>query len=401
MRGGLLIVTMSVCLVAALLPIATFPALVPVFSAEWGLSNAQAGWISGVYYLGYMLAVPFLMSATDRVDARLIFFAGATLSAAASFAYAELVGGFWSAFIWRALAGVALAGVYMPGLRALTDRITHAEASRGVAAYVGGFSFGSGISFLVAGWAMEAYGWRGAFVAAALGPLAALLVSLPVLRSKPPSALRREGILVSFRRVLGNRTVLGYILAYGTHNFEALALRGWVVSLLVFSVAKNGAEASWSPTVIATVLTILGLPGTLIGNELAIRLGRKRAIRFIMLESAAVAALVGLCANGPYGLLVALVLLHGLSVPADAGAIVAGAVQASAPEVQGATMALQASTGFGASFLGPLVVGIVLDLTGGAMSGPAWTAAFLVTAAVAALGPLTLRFGGPGDGERD
>jgi hypothetical protein len=31
-----------------MLGIATFPALIPTFIGEWGLSNAEAGWISGI-----------------------------------------------------------------------------------------------------------------------------------------------------------------------------------------------------------------------------------------------------------------------------------------------------------------------------------------------------------------
>ena len=37
--------------VLAILPIASFPALMPDFIAIWSLSNTEAGWIAGVYYL--------------------------------------------------------------------------------------------------------------------------------------------------------------------------------------------------------------------------------------------------------------------------------------------------------------------------------------------------------------
>jgi len=80
-----------------------------------------------------------------------------------------------------------------------------------------------------------------------------------------------------------------------------------------------------------------------------------------------------------------------MAIPSDAGAIVAGTVDAAANEVQGASLALQASSGFGASFIGPLVVGIVLDLTGGAGSATAWRWAFLAIAAFACLGPFAVR----------
>ena len=39
---------------------ALFAALLPQFQVLWGLSNTEAGWIGGGFFLGYMLAVPVL-----------------------------------------------------------------------------------------------------------------------------------------------------------------------------------------------------------------------------------------------------------------------------------------------------------------------------------------------------
>ena len=392
MRGTALTLTMSFCLLAGILPLASFAALLPEFTALWHLSNEQGGWISGIYYVGYMLAVPFIMSMTDRLDARPVFLAGTALSAASTFAFAFLATGFWPALVWRAVAGIGLAGTYMPGLKVLTDRSRDRDASRAVAIYTACYSFGTGLSFLLAGWVAAPYGWQMAFVAAALGPLASLLAAALLVGGEAPLArAARSGILADFRRVLRQRAVVGYVIAYSLHNFEALAVRSWLVSLLVFAAGRGGGAAFGSPTEIATVATLVGVPGTVLGNELALRIGRIRAVTLIMLTSAAVAAGVGVAAEASYGVLVALVVLHGLCIPADSGALMAGTVERAAPEVQGASLALQASAGFGASFVGPLVVGIVLDHFGGALDGGAWRAAFFAVALFACLGPLSLR----------
>lgn len=393
MRGIALTLTMSLCLLVGLLPLASFAALLPGFTAAWGLSSSEAGWISGIYYVGYVLAVPFIMSATDRHDARPVYLCGTALSAATTFAFAALAQGFWSALLWRVLAGIGLAGTYMPGLKILTDRSRERNTSRAVAIYTACYSFGTGLSFLLAGWVAAPYGWRMAFVAAALGPLAAMLLAAASVRGQTPTPRAGHGgMLADFGRVLANRRIVGYVLAYGLHNFEALAVRSWLVSLLVFAAARaGGAAPTWSPTEIATVSTLVGVPGTVLGNELALRIGRTRAISLIMLLSASLAAGVGLAAEGSYGLLVALVMLQGFCIPADAGALMAGTVAVAPAEVQGASLAVQASAGFGASFFGPLIVGIVLDLAGGQLDGGAWRAGFLTIAGFACLGPVALR----------
>ena len=49
---------------------AAYPAFLPALRTAWGLSGAQAGFIGGAFFCGYMLAVPLLAGVTDRIDAR-------------------------------------------------------------------------------------------------------------------------------------------------------------------------------------------------------------------------------------------------------------------------------------------------------------------------------------------
>ena len=58
---------------ASMTGFAAFTSLLPLMQREWGLSNSEAGLISGVFYAGYMAAVPVLTSLTDRVDSRRIY----------------------------------------------------------------------------------------------------------------------------------------------------------------------------------------------------------------------------------------------------------------------------------------------------------------------------------------
>ena len=53
--------------VLGMLGSSSFSALVPEFQREWGLSNTDAGWINGIFYGGYVLAVPLLVGSTDRI----------------------------------------------------------------------------------------------------------------------------------------------------------------------------------------------------------------------------------------------------------------------------------------------------------------------------------------------
>src|SRR5688500_4665530 len=106
---------LSFCLVANLVALMTFPAVLPEVSAEWQLTASEAGWIGGIYFAGYAVAVLFLVSAADHVDGRWIVVGSSLLGSGASLAFAGLADGFWPALAARFLGGIALAGVHMPG----------------------------------------------------------------------------------------------------------------------------------------------------------------------------------------------------------------------------------------------------------------------------------------------
>ena len=108
----------------SLLPHVVVPALLASFLIpEWHLSGAQAGLLSGSGAAGYMLAVPVLATLTDRIDARKILIAGSAVSALGTVLFGLFATGLWSGALFNAIAGIGFAGAYMPGLKALTDRL--------------------------------------------------------------------------------------------------------------------------------------------------------------------------------------------------------------------------------------------------------------------------------------
>jgi MFS family permease len=382
MRGLPLILAICLAEVLYLTPLATFSALIPGFIAEWGLTNTEAGWISGAFYLGYMVTVPVLTVLTDRYDARLMLLAGCLLSALAAVGFALYAGGFWSALAWRTLAGIGLAASYMPGLRALNDRNDSPVPTRGMVFYTASYSLGVGISFLLAGEAAS-YGWQFAFYLAAIGPALALLLMLAVLRPKKPAG-SGSGKLFDFGPVFANRAALGYILGYTGHCHELMAMRAWIVAFMAFAASKAGGEPTISATVIAAIITVLGVPSSILGNELSLRFGRRKVVVGILIVSALLSCIIGLTVDVSYWVAVAVVLVYAVTVTADSGSLTAGTLTSAPAQQQGATMAVHSTLGIGVSFIGPLIVGIVLDAAGGGTL--AWTLAFISMGVGALLG---------------
>ena len=112
-----------------------WPALIPGRIAAWGIDNTEAGWITGLFYLAYTVAVPVLVTLTDRVDPKRVYLFGVAVTVLGHLCFATLADGFWTAAFARVLAGIGWAGTYMTGLKLLADRVDGKLMSRAVAGH--------------------------------------------------------------------------------------------------------------------------------------------------------------------------------------------------------------------------------------------------------------------------
>ncbi|MBC8338063.1 MAG: MFS transporter [Rhodospirillales bacterium] len=399
-----LITAICVAEIFSMIGVATFPALLPTFISEWQLSNTDAGWINGIYFAGYLSAVPVLVSLTDRVSPRRIYYLCLLLAALSSAGFAFLTDGFWTAMLFRAISGIALAGSYMPGLKLLSDHLKattgNDDQSRAVAFYTSSFGIGTAASYYLAGVIATGWDWHWAFALTAVAPLIAIAISSMALPARDPAmGDTPDTHLLDFRPVLRCRAAMGYVLAYTAHNFELFALRSWIVAYLVFAAATGPQDGFltleiWSATAIAASINLLGMPSSVLGNELSRRIGRHRTITIVMLSSAVMACLLGFSAEWPFWIVIALAMVYGITVTGDSASITAGVVAAAPEGYRGATMAVHSCIGFMGSFAGPLMFGVMLDLTSpdgiGGETVASWGWAFAFTGAVVALGPLAL-----------
>ncbi len=388
LTGKSLIVAMCIGQVGNLLPHVVVPAIMAQHLMPlWKLSGGEAGLMASGYTFGYMLAVPVLTTLTDRLDARLVLLCGSILSALATIAFGLFADGLLSATLLWSLAGIGFAGAYMPGLKALTDRLPPGDSSRAVTFYTSSFSFGVGMSFLVSQLVADDFGWRSAFFVTGACPIAMIAACILMPPHKPAATNAK---LLDFGPVLRNRPALGFIFGYGAHCFELYGIRTWIVGFWTFVVAQNAGQSLPGAIVVSVVFTVLAMPASILGNEAAIRFGRHRAITAVMIASALVAIGIGLSIGASPWLLLVFILIYAITVNGDSGALTAGMTGAANPTFRGATMALHSTVGFGMSALGAWGLGIALDAAGGPMSASGWLMAFCVLAAGIALGPLAL-----------
>ena len=240
---------------------------------------------------------------------------------------------------------------------------------------------------------MPCWAGNGLMVLCALGPALGVLIGAYILPSSPVSQQQITTHLLDFRPVLANRKALGFTLAYAAHNAELFGFRTWIVAFLLFCQAQQSPNAlglGWSAATLAALLNLVGMPASIITNEIAQRRGRELILLIVMSTSALIAVALGFAATATLILVLLLATLYGVLIMADSATITAGMVMAAEPRYRGVTMAFYSLIGFIGAFTGPIVFGAVLDLAGGETSARAWGLAFSSLAAMVLLGPAAI-----------
>lgn len=380
-----------------MLGFSTYAALLPELRDAWALSNSQAGIVSGMFFAGYVASVSLFTALTDRVDGRWVYLGGGMLAAMASAGFGLAASGFASASVFQVMLGAGIAATYMPGLRLLSDRISGPYQSRYIAFYTSFFGIGTALSFAIAGLVTPVGGWRAAFMFSSAGPVLAGALVFLLLRPHRPEVTRPFSLgalfpLGAWRKVLADGASAGYTFGYVAHCVELFGSRAWMVAFIGFSASLHaGSSFPWSAAAIASVVNLIAVPASIVGNEVALRVGRARWIVFAMTASGTGGLLLALGAPWHWALVLVLLTVYSMLVMAESGTLTSGLVAAAPGELRGAALGLYSLAGFAGGLLGPIVFGAALDAAGGANSHLAWILAYAAIGAGCLAAPLVVR----------
>ncbi len=385
-----LLILMCIYLGLTLSGLHAMAALLPTFIEIWDLTNTEAGWLNSSQYLAYVAAVP-IIAFSERIDAKRLLLTGTLFNVVGYLGFALLADGLWSAVAFRVLQGIGFAFTYMPGVKAITDRVSAKNRGRGASIYVSSFATTTSFSIIIAGMIADAFGWRAAFILPTITNIGAFVLILFFLQKAEPEVgdgPRRA--LFDFRDEFSDPRMRGFIIAATMHTLELLAVRGWTVVMLVVVSERWSWLNHETILIIATFLVLIGMPCSMAGGELGHRKGFAYASALAMALSALSCSAVGFAIDGPLWLFVFLVLMHNVFVLADSGALNGGAADAAKTGRRGAAVTLMAFANALGSLVGPVLFGFMLDLGGGRQESFAWGIAFLtisgcVMAGVAAL----------------
>ncbi len=287
-------------------------AVAPIVQARWGLTTTQAGWLTALVQLGFVVGTlsAAALSLADSVASRIYFGASAFLAALANAALL-IVPSFEAALVTRFATGVFLAGVYPPAMKMTA---TWFRTSRGLAIgiLIGALTVGKAVPYLVDG-------LGGASMSAVVGAtsagaaLAALLI-LMMYRDGPHAFPRRPFSWEHARTVLRCRPWRLATAGYLGHMWELYAFWAWISSFLAAAAAVPGATAG-VPDIVVEMAPFMAIAvggfGCVWGGFVADRIGYERLTIRSLTVSGACATAVGLLFGAHFLVVLAVVLVWG------------------------------------------------------------------------------------------
>ena len=175
----------------------------------------------------------------------------------------------------------------------------------------------------------------------------------------------------------GSRPHYGHCLEPAA-RVSAHEKRSFTVVFLTFCAGDQAAvpAQAWIILVVGALISFLGVPAGLIGNEFSIRYGLRNVATLVFLLSAFAGGLFGFTAMLPYIAVLALSVLVGFIVQGNFSNLTSGVLAVAFPQYRGATIGLYSCIGFAAGFLGTLLFGVTLDQFGGTSYLTAWIFSF-------------------------
>jgi MFS family permease len=322
----------------------TASAVTPFLQERWGLSAAQAGWLTTVVQLGFVAgtAAAALLNLADIWSARWYVSVSALLAATAN-AFVVISDDYATALIARFCTGLFLAGVYPPGMKMMA---TWFVQNRGLAigALVGGITVGKAVPYLIRAFDVSAnLVVLSASLAAALG---GALIAI-WYQEGPHSFERRSFSWSLVGTVVRHRPTRLAIAGYLGHMWELYAM--WtLVAVFFYDYFRErlSTSASASSGVVAFLVIAAGGLGCVLAGKWADRVGRERVTIWSMAISGACSLSMGWLLQAPLALVLALALVWGFAVVADSAQFSALVTEVAPRHAVGTALTLQTSLGF-------------------------------------------------------
>lgn len=251
-------------------------AVFPLLKAEWSLSDAQLGLLSGIVAIMVGVLTFPLSLAADRwgrvrsLTLMAILWSLATLLCAVAASFETML-------IGRALVGIGEAAYGSVGIAVVISVFPARLRATLSAAFMAGGLFGQVLGVAIGGFVAASHGWRTAFVAIGIAGLVLGLLYPIVVRERRIAVLAgiagvaQTSQIAPLRELVGNRSVRLAYVASGLQLFTAGALPAWLPSyfnrVYHLPVDKAGSLAAALLLICGTGMILCGMVSDRLARE--------------------------------------------------------------------------------------------------------------------------------------
>lgn len=248
-------------------------AVQPLIQKDFGINDAQAGFLTSAFFWCYMIAAPLIVPLADRYPRKRIMAIGAlvwsaaTLLTAVTHTYHELL-------LRHVLVGIGEATFVAISPAFLADLFPEKIRGRVMGVFYLATPVGSAMGYLIGGYLGERYGWRAPFIVSALP---GFLLALCVLALREPVRGASDHLADNHER--GSLAGLLRNKAYWTISLGAammtFAIGGLQVWMPTFLVRLRNVPLEHANLAFGGITVVAGTVATLLGGWIGDRLLRR------------------------------------------------------------------------------------------------------------------------------
>lgn len=362
----------------------------PLMKGELGLSEEAYGVAFSAFFWIYAPVQLFAGWLCDRFSVYKLMAAGILMWAGSTFLMG-FAGGFASLLLLRIMLGVG-ESISFPGSSKIIARHVPPE-QRGMAnaAVAAGIAIGPAIGTLAGGLILGSLGWRAIFFAFGIATLLWLLPWRVMVRRLPGAGHRDDGPRVPVGALLSNWPLWSMSIVHALGNYCFYFLLAWLPLYLTKERGFSIGEMTMLATLGYAVQAVCALSYGHFSDWWT-RSGRSEAAcrRWMMVISqlAAAGAILGLAfVHSAVGIGILLCLAGAASASLSLN-LYAVAQMFAGPRASGTWVGVQNAVGNLSGIVGPIITGIVVQRAG-------YNSAFILTAAIAAIGAVWWAVGVP------
>jgi predicted MFS family arabinose efflux permease len=241
-------------------------ALLPFIKTDLSLSDAQLGLLHTAFTFSYLFSAPFLGFLGDRVTRKWLASLTVFLWSIAT-GLSGLAKGYRSLLGIRALVGIGEAGYGPVAPTIINDYYSENVRSRILSIYYIGTPLGSAIGLMSGGILGQHYGWRTAFLVAAVPGLILALLALFMKEPKRQiTSSENISFKETFRYLLRIRSYRYNLFGTAAMTFATGGLAYWFPTFLS---RMRGWEITSATQFFGAITVVAGITGTLFGGFLA------------------------------------------------------------------------------------------------------------------------------------